>query len=252
MNNAKFDFNGKNAVITGASRGIGFAIANAFLDSGANIINMSKSPKEIKNSLKYRSVYLDVTDIDSVKNWIVSFTKKKNIDVWINNAGVCPNSNLLDVSEEQWDSIFNTNAKSLFFISASVAEHMKKHRKGVIINASSFAAFIPSIGSGIYAASKAAVNSLTKSMAAEWAPYGIRVNSYCPGVIATDMTKDIIAKKKEKLRESIALPRFGNPEEIAQLVLFLCSDAASYITGANIEVTGGKLIVQNQYDAAKR
>ena len=129
---------------------------------------------------------------------------------------------------------------------------MKKHRKGVIINASSFAAFIPSIGSGIYAASKAAVNSLTKSMAAEWAPYGIRVNSYCPGVIATNMTEDLIAKKREKLAESIALSRFGNPEEIAQLVLFLCSDAASYITGANIEITGGKLIVQNQYDAAKR
>ena len=249
MHNIKFDFKEKNVVITGASQGIGLAIANSFLDSGANVINLSKSPKEIKNSQKYQFVQLDVTDIKSMKNWIASFTKKKKIDVWINNAGLYPQAKLLDVSEEQWDKTFDTNLKSLFFISAFVAKHMGGKRKGVIINASSIAAFIPSIGNGIYGASKAAVSSLTKSMAAEWAPYGIRVNSYCPGVIMTHMTKSMIAKKKGKLLEPIALSRFGNPDEVAQLVLFLCSDAASYITGANVEITGGKLIVQNQYDA---
>lgn len=249
MNNAKFDFSGKNVVITGASQGIGLAIADAFLDSGANVVNISKSSKKTKNSQRLKFFRIDVTDIKSVSRWMSEFTKKNNIDILVNNAGIYPQSKLLGVSEGQWDETFDTNLKSVFFISKTAAEHMKKNRNGVIINASSFAAVTPSIGSGIYAATKSAVCSLTKSMAAEWAPYGIRVNSYCPGVIETAMTKKIIMKKKEKIFESVALSRCGRPEEVAQLVLFLCSDAASYITGANIEITGGKLIVQNQYDA---
>src|SRR3989344_684289 len=252
MSKIKFDFKGKTVVITGASQGIGMATAEAFMKSGANVVNISNSPQKSGGSSRYKFIRIDITDLKSVRKWVSDFTKKKNIDILVNNAGIYPQSSLLNVSEQEWDRTLNTNLKSLFFISSYVAEHMQKNGKGVIVNASSFASIIPSIGSGVYAMSKAAVSSLTKSMAAEWGPFGIRVNSYSPGVIITSMTKGIIAAKNKKIIESTALSRCGKPDEVAQLVLFLCSDAASYITGANIEITGGKFLVQNQYDASKR
>ncbi|HLC60531.1 MAG TPA: SDR family oxidoreductase [Candidatus Nanoarchaeia archaeon] len=251
MSGIKFDFRAKNVVITGASRGIGFSIAKSFLKSGANVINISRSPQNTKKPAgnNYKFVQLDITNLKSVKDWIESYTKNgKRIDIWVNNAGVCLQSKLLQVTEEHWDRTFETNLKSLFFLSLFAAEHMKKNRNGVIINASSFAAVMPSVGSCVYAASKAGVASITKSMAAELAPYGIRVNSYCPGVIETDMNKVLIRKKKN-LADAIALGRYGNSDEVAQAVLFLCSDGASYLTGANIEISGGKYLVQNQTDA---
>ena len=250
MVNDKFDFKRKTVVITGASQGIGLAIANAFLESNAYVVNLSRSPpKNNKKASNYIFVQQDITNIGSVKKWVSDFTKVRKIDIWINNAGIYSQSKLLEVSQEEWDRTFATNLRSLFFLSTYAAGHMKNNKKGIIMNASSFAAVMPSVNSGIYAATKAAVVSLTKSMAAEWAPYGIRVNSYCPGVILTNMTKGLIAKKGEKLLGPIALSRFGKPEEVAKAVLFLCSDAASYITGINLEVTGGKFIVQNQQDA---
>ncbi len=146
MANVKFYFRGCSVLITGASQGIGLSIANAFLKSGATVINMSKSPQKIRNSPGLKFVQMDVTDTGSVRRWIKEFTRKGRIDILINNAGVYPREKLLEVSEEQWDKIFDTNLKGLFFISRMVAEHMKRHRKGVIINASSFAAVTPSVG----------------------------------------------------------------------------------------------------------
>ena len=250
MENIKFIFKDKNVVITGASKGIGSAIASAFLESGATVINISNhKPIEKNEPPQYTFVKKDMTDHDSIKKWIEDFTaNNKKIDFWINNAGIYPQSLLSDTSEEDWDKTFATNLKSLFFASTYVASHMKKNKGGVIINASSFASIIPSSMSGVYAASKTAVASLTKSMAAEWAPYGIRVNSYCPGVILTDMTRDLITKKGEKITNAIALSRYGIPEEVANVVLFLCSDAASYITGSDIQITGGKFLIQDQRD----
>ena len=122
---------------------------------------------------------------------------------------------------------------------------MKNHGGGVILNAGSFAACIPSVGSGIYAATKSAVITLTKSMAGEWAPYNIRVNAYSPGVIETDMTKPVREKAGKKLLEQISLNRFGAPDEVADSVLFLASDSAKYITGINLDISGGKLSIQN-------
>lgn len=249
MSNVKYDFSGKTVVVTGASRGIGKAMAEAFINSGASVINISRTNKW-KESPNYTFIKQDVNNIRAISSFIDNLKKeKKRIDIWINNAGVYPQAKLLDVSEKEWDDTFNTNIKSLFFISKSAAQHMKENKGGIILNATSFAAIMPSINSGIYAATKAAVLSLTKSMAAEWAKYGIRVNSYCPGVINTDMTSELINKKGDKLSESISLSRFGAPSEVAKVILFLCSEDSSYINGANIEITGGKFIVQNQKDA---
>jgi len=254
MKNIKFDFNEKTAVITGASRGIGLAIANAFLDSGASVINICKSKqKDSLHKTKYHFIREDINNLSAIEKIISNFdTKGKKIDFWINNAGIYPQSRLMEVSENDWDETFSTNLKSLFFSSKFIAKHMQENGGGIILNASSFGAQMPSINSGIYATSKSAIVTLTKSMAAEWAPYNIRVNCYSPGLVYTDMTKEIIEKNKEKITSPIALSRFGSPEEIANVVLFLCSDAASYITGEDIKINGGKFLVQNQGEIYKK
>jgi NAD(P)-dependent dehydrogenase (short-subunit alcohol dehydrogenase family) len=244
MGKFKFDFHGKNVVITGASRGIGLAMAESFAESGANVMDLSRSGNDRKSVPGIYHVDMDVTDIRALEKWISKFGSKNKIDIWVNNAGVYTQSLLLDVSEKEWNNTFDTNLKSMFFASVAAARHMKANSKGIIVNAASFAAKIPSVGSGVYAATKAAVVSMTKSMAAEWARFGIRVNSYSPGVILTDMTKEVV--KKGKGKDKIALARYGNPDEVANAVMFLCSDSSSYITGANLEITGGKFIVQNQ------
>ncbi|MEK6899475.1 MAG: SDR family oxidoreductase [Nanoarchaeota archaeon] len=250
MNDTTFNFKGKTAVITGASRGIGQAIAENLLQSGCSVINFSRSPSSyFQNHPHYTHVSEDVLNIDSVRAWERNFSAKgEKIDFWINNAGVYLPSNLLNADESHWEQTFSVNVKSLFFLSQIAANHMKQNSGGVIINASSFAAKIPSAERGIYAASKSAVESLTRSMAAEWAQYNIRVNAYSPGAIVTDMTKELIMKKGDPLMKPIALNRYGSPNDVAKLVLFLCSNASSYMTGEVVGVSGGKFIIQNQED----
>ncbi len=235
-----FDFTGKTIVITGASKGIGLACARQFLDAGAFVVNISRTPGPL-SSERYLYVQADVRDVAAITSWLDSF--EKLIDVWINNAGVYPQSNLLDVSEADWDAVFSVNLKSMFFLSTAVASRMRSSG-GVILQAASFAAQMPSSSSGVYAASKAAVVSLTKSMAAEWGPFGIRVNSYSPGVIHTPMTEDVIAAKD--VTSPLALSRVGDASEVASVILFLCSDGASYITGSDVAINGGKFLIQDQ------
>lgn len=142
-------------------------------------------------------------------------------------------------------NVFTTNVISTIHLSQLIVKRMiEKRIKGVIVNTISFAAKIPSVGSGIYAASKAALESLTKTMAAEWAPYGIRVNGYSPGVITTDMTRPAINANEESMVNAIALRRIGDTDDVVKAVAFLASEDSSYVTGINLDVSG-KLIVQN-------
>ena len=141
------------------------------------------------------------------------------------------------------------NLKSVYYGGLIAADKFKKRGGGVLINAGSFASLIPSVGSGAYAASKAAIASLTKSLAAELAPLNIRVLAYIPGVIETPMAESLIKTKGETLAGQNALQRIGKAEEVANLVLFLASDKASFITGTCIEISGGKFCVQNPQDA---
>ncbi|MGD9129911.1 MAG: SDR family oxidoreductase [Candidatus Woesebacteria bacterium] len=245
----KYNYHNKTVIITGASKGIGLATAKKFIAAGATVFNISRTKAKNFQDDRFNNVLVDIQNIDQVKHFLDKFTQSSAIDILINNAGIYPQAKLADVKEKDWDRTFETNLKSLFFISQFVAKKMKKNKGGVILNAASFAAKIPSIGSGVYAASKAAIVSLTKSMAAEWAKDNIRVNSYSPGLILTDMTKDIIKKYQDKVIEPIALKKYGKNTDIAKALLFLCSEDASYITGINLEIDGGKFLVQNQQNA---
>lgn len=255
-----FDFKNKNVGITGAAgvEGIGFAIAKMFLECGANVFicdlrkeALAAAEGELK---KYGTVRAYETDVSSEESVSAMFERAARdfgyIDIFVNNAGIYPQSLVCDMTVSQWDSVMNINLKSVFLCARECRKTM--NHGGVLINAASFAALIGSAGSGAYAASKAAVYNLTKTLAAELAPCGIRVNGYIPGVIATGMTKEVIECKKEELTDAIALQRLGKPADVAEAVCFLSSENASYLTGMFIEISGGKLCVQNPEFAWKK
>lgn len=236
-------FAGKKILITGTSKGIGNALAEYFASENADVYAISRSKTMCKHP-NVRSLQADVKDTEHICKWLDDADVE--IDVLINNAGIICYQDLIDISAEQMSNVFATNVISTIQLSQSIVKRMiKKGIQGVIVNTISFAAQIPSAGSGIYAASKAALESLTKTMAAEWAPYGIRVNGYSPGVIATDMTKPAIHAGGQSMINAIALRRIGTTDDVIKAVAFLVSEDSSYITGINLDVSGGKFIVQN-------
>jgi len=249
-----FDYSGYVVGITGAAsvKGIGFAIAKKFLESGAKVficdINGDALEEAAARLLPYgkiKSYVLDVTKEDQVAEvFSKAFQEFGKIDVFINNAGIYPQVMLNDMDARQWELIMNVNVKSVFLCMKEAFKYMKD-KGGVILKSASYASLLGSAGSAAYAVSKAAVYSLTKCAAAEYAPYGIRVNGYIPGVIETEMTRGVIDIKKEELLGAIALHRLGQPEDVANAVAFLASREASYMTGTFIEISGGKLCVQN-------
>ncbi len=251
MSEALFlDLKDKTVVVTGAGKGIGKATAIEFLKQGAKLILISKSDINWLDDFdkdKYIFLKKDINDIGYFEAWLKEYSKKDNIDVFVSNAGIIHQKKLLDESVESWDEIMNTNAKSTFFLAQLFAKHMKENKNGSIIFASSFATKLPSFSYGLYAASKSVVLSLVKSLAAELAPYNVRVNSYCPGVIQTQMTKPAIDKNKNQMLKDISLNRFGDAKEVSHVILFLASSSSSYITGADLDVSGGKFIIQNAH-----
>ena len=247
-------YQGKVVGITGAAsvRGIGFAIARRMLQEGASVFICDLKQEAVDAAVQELAAYgtvkgyaADVSSEEAVEGFfdkaMVDFGK---IDVFISNAGIYPQSALMDMSVKQWDAVMSVNLRSVF-LCARGAYRCMKGKGGVLINAASYAAVLGSAGSGAYAASKAAVHSLTKPLAAELAPYNIRVNGFIPGVIQTGMTQAVVDAKGEKLVDQIALHRLGQPDDVARAVAFLASDAASYLTGTFIEISGGKLCVQN-------
>jgi len=236
----------KVAVITGSARGIGLAIAEAFGRAGAKIAICDLRESDVANTLDYLkeqglSAYGKPVDV-SKRSEIFPFADNVEeylggLDIWVSNAGAFVPNKIIDTTEEQWQMIMDVNVKSVYYGGLIAADKMRKRGGGVLINAGSFAA------------SKAAVYSLTKSLAAELAPFNIRVIGYIPGVIETQMTAPTIESKGDAIKSPIALRRIGEPEDVANAVLFAASDRASYITGTFIEVSGGKFCVQNPQDA---
>lgn len=243
---------GKNAIVTGASRGIGRAIALAFAKNGANVVINYRSNDEQAESLvkeiesygvKAIKVKGDISNYSEAEVLInTAISELKTIDILINNAGITKDGLFMRMKEEDFDSVINTNLKGTFNTSKAIISHMLKARSGRIINISSVVGVIGNSGQANYAASKAGVIGLTKSLAKEVGSRGITVNAIAPGFIQSDMTEVLSDKVKETMLSNIPLKTFGKGEDVANLAMFLASDMAAYITGQVVHVDGGMVM----------
>lgn len=239
---------GKNALITGGSRGIGEALVREYVKQGANVAFTYRSSQEsadiIVNELSgdskviaYKSDASNYADSEAlIKNVIADFG---TIDILINNAGITKDTLMLRMSEEQWDQVIEVNLKSVFNLTKHAMRYMLKNRSGSIINMSSVVGEFGNAGQANYAASKAGILGFSKSIAKEVGSRGIRCNAVAPGFIATDMTHALTEEQKAAYENNIPLKRLGTGDDIANLCVFLGSDMSTYITGQVISVCGG-------------
>jgi 3-oxoacyl-[acyl-carrier protein] reductase len=240
--------NGQVAIVTGASRGIGEGIARALARAGATVIGTATSEKgaeAISKAIaeagaKGAGRVLDVRDAAAC----AAFVEKVQADfgpvaILVNNAGVTRDNLLARMKDEEWDEIQATNLKPVFLLSRAVMRGMMKARAGRIVNVSSVVGFTGNAGQANYAAAKAGMVGFSKSLAREVGSRNITVNCVAPGFIETDMTRALAEEQVKKLVENVPLGRLGRVEDIAEAVLFLCSPAAAYITGATLHVNGG-------------
>ncbi|HEY2825271.1 MAG TPA: SDR family NAD(P)-dependent oxidoreductase [Gemmatimonadales bacterium] len=257
------DLTKRVVVVTGAGRGIGQSIAEVFAAEGASVAMLDRNAETLAAASKaiaakggrVEAVSCDVTDAASVAAAMNAVVKKwSRVDVLVNNAGVAPSGAVEDMDEAVWDQNFDANTKGTFLCCKAVIPHMKKGGFGRILNASSFAAITPSVAFAAYASSKAAVASFTRVLAAELGPWNITVNAYAPGMIPTELNgfTKLPADRQERLLNTLALRRWGDAKDVAWLLVFLASDFAGYITGAHIDISGGKLAVQIPQAAYER
>jgi 3-oxoacyl-[acyl-carrier protein] reductase len=242
----------KVAIVTGAGRGIGKAIAIALAREGANIIAIDvdiqtaeKVAKEIKSLDRQAwAIRVDVSDSKEVNRMAQSVLKKfKRVDILVNNAAIIKRGSIEDLTEEDWDRVIDVNLKGAFNCMKAVVGTMKKQRYGKIVNISSIAGKIGDLASApCYGASKAGMTCLAKSLARELASYNINVNVVAPHAIETDMSKEWSEEKRKSIIANIPLGRMGEPEDIAEAVVFLVSDKAKFITGEVLDVNGGCLM----------
>ena len=241
----------KIVLVTGASRGIGMAIASELAINGAIVIGTATSPKGASNISEAltshknegEGMVLDVNSAESIDSLIKSVSEKYgDIQILVNNAGITKDNLLIRMKDEEWDSVLSTNLTSIFKLSKSVLRSMMKSRYGKIINISSVVGHMGNAGQPNYVASKAGITGFTKSLAQEVGNRGITVNCVAPGFIDTDMTKALSDDQKEKLLSHIPLARLGKSSDVAKAVLFLASDDADYITGETIHINGGMLM----------
>ena len=241
----------KISLVTGASRGIGAAIAIELAKCGASVIGTATSEKGAEiikksfeiNKVKGQAMVLDVNSNASIETLMNKINEEfGTVDILINNAGITRDTLLMRMKEEDWDAVISTNLKSVYKLSQAVLRGMMKNRSGRIINISSVVGHMGNAGQTNYAAAKAGINGFTKSLAQEVGSRGITVNSIAPGFIYTDMTRALDDVQRESLLKHIPLAKLGQPQDIAQAVCFLASDAANYITGETIHVNGGMLM----------
>ena len=243
---------GKVALVTGASRGIGRSIALALAEEGAAVaINYAGNIKAaeavqaeiVGNGGRAVIVKADVSDAEAVEAMIETVINEYGtIDILVNNAGITRDGLLIRMKQQDWDAVINTNLSGIFNCTKSVAKLMMKKRAGKIVNMASVVGLTGNVGQTNYSAAKAGVIGFTKSLARELAARGVTVNAVAPGCIATDMTAVIPDKAKENLVNNIPLGKMGKPEDVADTVLFLVSDMAAYITGQVINVDGGMVM----------
>ena len=246
-----FDLSGKVALITGASRGIGQSISIILAQNGAHVICVSRNINDVQSvadkitNQKFvaSAVSCDISNTNNVTELVKDIIEKHGrIDILINNAGITSDNLLMRMSEDDWDNVLNINLKAAFTAIKVASRTMIKQRSGRIINISSVVGLMGNAGQVNYAASKAGLIGMTKSVAREFASRGITANCIAPGYIETEMTNKLKDEVKSSLNEQIPLGRIGNVEDIAYAVAFLASDEASYITGQTLAVDGGMVM----------
>ena len=241
---------GEVALVTGASRGIGAAIADTLARAGAKVIGTATSESgaaaisERMAALGGVGRVLDVGSSESVDALVDAVAKEFGaITILVNNAGITRDNLLMRMKDEDWDAILNTNLSSIFRTSKATMRGMMKARKGRIISIASVIGVMGNAGQANYAAAKAGIIGFSKSLAKEIGSRGVTVNVIAPGFIETDMTKALPEENKKAMMDAIALGRFGTPEDIANAVLFLASPMGAYITGETLHVNGGMHMV---------
>ena len=247
----KFDLNGKIAIVTGASQGIGETIAIEMAKSGANVFCLARNKKAldstinkiISNGDKASAYSCDISDNEQFNNIVTDIFKEYgSIDILVNNAGITNDTLLMRMSDDQWDSVLNINLKGSFTCTRSVIKYMMKKKSGRIINITSIVGLTGNAGQANYAASKAGLIGMTKSIAKEVASRGITANCVAPGWIETAMTEQLSDDVKNKFLSQIPTGKIGHSKDIANTVIFLASKEAEYITGQTITVDGGRII----------
>ena len=240
------ELEGEVALVTGASRGIGKAIAEQLASQGATVIGTATSDGGADNISEYLSaaggkgMCLNVTDADSIAAVMKSITDEYGaVSILVNNAGITKDNLLMMMKEDQWNDIIDTNLTSIYRLSKAVIRAMMKKKKGRIINIASVVGLTGNPGQTNYSATKAGMLGFTKSLAREIGSRNITVNCVAPGFIDTDMTRELPEEQREALIKQIPLNRLGDPADIAAAVTFLASPAAAYITGETINVNGG-------------
>ncbi len=243
------DFKGKTVVVTGGSRGIGKACCEIFAKNKANVVftyNSSKDDAEalvVKLGANTLAVKADIRNYDECKAVLVKALEKfKGVDILVNNAGIIKDKALMMMTVEDWKDVIDTNLGGTFNMTRNFITTFLKQKSGCVINVSSVSGIVGMPRQTNYSASKAGIIGFSKALAKEVTPYNIRVNVVCPGFIGTDMVNGLKDNIKEKIMMNIPSKRFGRVEEVAELVLYLASEKAAYITGEVIKIDGGLAI----------
>ena len=234
---------GKIALVTGSARGIGRAIVEKFAAEGAQMVISCDMGAATYEQSNVRHEILNVTDRAAVAALVAKIEEEfGRIDILVNNAGITKDALLVKMTEDQWDDVINVNLKGVFNMTQAVAPVMSKNKSGSIVTLSSVVGLYGNIGQTNYAATKGGVITMTKTWAKELGRKGVRANCVAPGFIVTPMTENLPEKVIEGMKSATPLGKMGMPEDIANAILFLASDEASFITGETIAVTGGLVI----------
>jgi 3-oxoacyl-[acyl-carrier protein] reductase len=238
------DLKNKKVIITGGSRGIGLSVLSKIYEQGAEILTIGSNLINLENLKKnfpnIKIEQLNLKNPNEVLNQFPKFIEKLGgLNVLINNAGITKDNLTLRMKEDEWKDVIDVNLNSVFFTCQIAIKAMIKNKSGCIVNITSVVGHTGNAGQANYTASKAGVVAMSKSLAKEYAKKNIRINCVSPGFIATDMTKDLKEEYKNQLLKNIPINRLGTGEDIANAVIFLCSDQSSYITGETIHVNGG-------------
>lgn len=245
----KFSLKGKVAIVTGSDTGLGQGVSKAFVEAGAKVLGVSRTPstetQEMLGEENFIFLTADLSTLDPIDTIIKTAVDTfGRLDILVNNAGIIKRQDSIEFSVENWDSVMNVNARTLFFLSQAAAKQFIKQRSGgKIISIASMLSYQGGIRVPSYTASKSAVKGITMTMANEWAQYGINVNAIAPGYMATNNTQALRAdpKRSEAILERIPAGRWGTPDDIMGAAVFLASSASDYVNGFTLAVDGGWL-----------